>query len=71
MAKKLLVRSPSKTSLDIDLLVATTRKSDVAGDDGDEFSVMRVGELRRRLHKKGLDVDGSREAMIAALQSKP
>ena len=54
-----------------DLLVATTRKSDVAGDDGDEFSIMRVGELRRRLHKKGLDVDGSREAMIAALQSKP
>ncbi|KAL7448578.1 hypothetical protein ACHAWC_000740, partial [Mediolabrus comicus] len=48
-----------------DLLVAMTRKSDVAGDDGDEFSIMRVGELRRRLHKKGLDVDGAREAMIA------
>jgi hypothetical protein len=51
-----------------DLLVATTRN---CCDVADKFSVMRVGELRRRLHKKGLDVDGSREAMIAALQSKP
>ena len=51
-----------------DLLVATTRN---CCDVADKFSIMRVGELRMRLHKKGLDVDGSREAMIAALQSKP
>jgi hypothetical protein len=35
---------------------------------GDQFTTMRVSELRKRLDKKGLDVDGSREAMIAALQ---
>jgi len=29
---------------------------------------MRVSELRRKLDEKRLDVDGSREAMIAALQ---
>ena len=31
---------------------------------------MRVSELRAKLHENGLDVDGSREAMIAALQQK-
>jgi len=28
---------------------------------------MRVSELRKRAHEKGLDVDGSREMLIAAL----
>ena len=30
---------------------------------------MRVSELRRKLDAKGLDVDGSREAMIEALDN--
>eukprot|EP00984_Skeletonema_dohrnii_P026029 scaffold15288_cov91-Skeletonema_dohrnii-CCMP3373.AAC.2 len=51
-----------------DLLVATTRsvkesKNEVATD----MNLMRVSELRRKLNEKGLDVDGSREAMIASL----
>jgi speckle-type POZ protein len=50
-----------------DLLVATTRKSKT-GNKGDQFNMMRVSELRRKLHEKGLEVDGSREAMIAALE---
>ena len=29
---------------------------------------MRVGALRKKLKDKGLDVDGSREAMIARLK---
>ena len=29
---------------------------------------MRVGELRKRLHDKGLCIDGSRETMIALLK---
>lgn len=29
---------------------------------------MRVNTLRKRLHEKGLDIDGSREAMIARLE---
>ena len=51
-----------------DLVVATTRsvkesKNEVTTD----MNLMRVSELRRKLNEKGLDVDGSREAMIAAL----
>jgi hypothetical protein len=29
---------------------------------------MRVSELRRKAHEKGLNVDGSREMLIAALK---
>ena len=50
-----------------DLLVAATRKRKT-GNKGDRFNMMRVSELRRKLHEKGLDVDDSREAMIAALK---
>ena len=32
---------------------------------------IRVGTLREKLHAKGLEVDGSREAMIALLQQNP
>ena len=35
----------------------------------DELFVMSVSELRRKLPEVGLDVDGSREAMIEALQA--
>uniref|UniRef100_A0A6T5STR7 BTB domain-containing protein n=1 Tax=Skeletonema marinoi TaxID=267567 RepID=A0A6T5STR7_9STRA len=38
-------------------------------DDGEDYSLMRVSELRRKLDGKGLDVDGSREAMIEALKN--
>ena len=54
-----------------DLLVAVNREkagSNKAGGNGDEFGTMRVSDLRKRLHEKGLDVDGSRESMIAALK---
>ena len=52
-----------------DLLVATTRKEDKTRA-ADDFDIMRVSELRTRmLVEKGLDVDGSREAMIDALKS--
>eukprot|EP00986_Skeletonema_menzelii_P017784 scaffold22011_cov132-Skeletonema_menzelii.AAC.3 len=37
------------------------------GND-DDLSAMSVNELRRKLSELGLDVDGSREAMIEALQ---
>ena len=33
-----------------------------------QFNTMRVSELRTKLDEKGLDVDGSREAMIATIQ---
>eukprot|EP00985_Skeletonema_marinoi_P003153 scaffold1305_cov131-Skeletonema_marinoi.AAC.3 len=51
-----------------DVLVTTARKEDKKRD-ADDIDIMRVSELRRKLHQKGLDVDGSREAMIEALKS--
>ena len=54
-----------------DILTAVTReKNKVANVEstGSQLTTMRVSELRRKLDDKGLDVDGSREAMITALQ---
>jgi hypothetical protein len=42
------------------------------GEDGDNDSrlnTMRISELRQEAHKKGLNVDGSREMLIAALKA--
>ncbi|KAK1739348.1 BTB/POZ and MATH domain-containing protein [Skeletonema marinoi] len=54
-----------------DLLVAFSRtkktKQDNQGDNNN-FTVMRVNELRMKLDEKGLNVDGSREAMIETLK---
>ena len=57
-------------SLMKDLLATVTRgkqKSDRISD-APNYKKMKIGELRRRLDDKGLDVDGSREAMIALLK---
>ncbi len=53
-----------------DLLVAMARSRNEDTSDND-LTTMRVSELRRRLHDRGLgvNVDGSREAMIEALQN--
>jgi hypothetical protein len=52
-----------------DLLVATTRSKEDKNKPVDDFDIMRVDELRRKLYEKGLEVDGSREAMIDALKA--
>ena len=51
-----------------DVLTAVSRGE--AGDEGDsnDYNYMRVGTLRKMLDEKGLDVDGSRESMIALLK---
>jgi len=60
-----------------DLLTAVTRKerkednknkSKGEEDEEDLLSTMRVSDLRMKLDEKGLEVDGSREAMISALK---
>ena len=52
-----------------DLLTATTRgKKTTDGASGDALKFMRVVELRKNLHDKGLCIDGTREAMIALLE---
>ena len=58
-------------SMMTDLLTAMTREKNKAANvesTGDQFTTMRVSELRTKLDEKGLDVDGSREAMIATLK---
>jgi hypothetical protein len=57
-----------------DLLAAVSRgERNVGGNDGDggesQYNAMRISELRKRAHEKGLNVDGSREMLIAALRS--
>ena len=59
----------------MDLLAAVARGEDTEDDDSDDeedesikYTKMRVGTLRNMLLEKGLDVDGSREAMIALLK---
>lgn len=54
-----------------DLLIATKWENHAIqyicrGED--DFTAMRVNVLRRLLYEKGLDVDGSREAMIGVLK---
>ena len=56
-----------------DILTAMARGEEQTGDDGEEdesakYNKMRVGTLRKMLDEKELDVDGSREAMIALLK---
>ena len=56
-----------------DLLIAFSRNgekgSNETTDEDDELATLRVGELRRKLHKMGKDVDGSREAMIESIKT--
>ena len=53
-----------------DLLTAVARGEQQPEGEGDskDYNKMRVGKLRTMLDDKGLDVDGSREAMIALLK---
>jgi hypothetical protein len=39
-----------------------------AADNDDQLCTMRISDLHRKVHEKGLDVDGSREMLIAALK---
>lgn len=45
-----------------------TKKKTSLGAAEVDFGSMRICDLRRRLHEKGLDIDGSREALIADLE---
>jgi len=62
------------SSMMTDLLTAMARGEEQTEGGGEEdeerikYNKMRVGTLRKKLDEKGLDVDGSREAMIALLK---
>jgi len=51
-----------------DVLAAVARGEESGEGDSGDYNKMRVGTLRKMLDDKGLDVDGSREAMIALLK---
>ena len=57
-----------------DVLAAVSRgERNVGGNNGDggesQYDSLRISELRKRAHEKGLNVDGSREMLIAALEA--
>ena len=51
-----------------DLLTAVSRGEQSGDGNSINYNKMRVGTLRKMLDEKGLDVDGSRETMIALLK---
>ena len=51
-----------------DVFVAINKVHGKSGGD-DAFAAMSVSELRKKLDEKGLEVDGSREAMIESIKS--
>ena len=54
-----------------DVFAAVARGEKKSGNDAsndDQLCTMRISDLRRKVHEKGLDVDGSREMLIAALE---
>ena len=53
-----------------DVLAALVRKGMVRKGMAEGLRGMRVDDLRRRAHMNGLDVDGSREMLIAALKER-
>jgi speckle-type POZ protein len=54
-----------------DLLVAVSRngKKEASGATTEELNSLSVSDLRRKLAEKGLDIDGSREAMIESIKN--
>ena len=58
--------APGTPILMKDVLSAVARESGAA--NGNRYSTMRISELRKELYNRGLDIDGSRETLIATLQ---
>ena len=51
-----------------ELLAAMSRKEKRAGSSEGNSSFMSIHELRRKAHEKGINIDGSREMLIASLK---
>ena len=72
--KKLSFTDTVPGTLMRDLLVAVSRgEMNIEGSDGDggesQYNALRISELRKRAYENGLNVDGSREMLIAALEA--
>jgi hypothetical protein len=55
-------------SLVSDVFAAIARAETMKDDSASHFHSMRISELRQMVHDKGLEVDGSREMLIALLE---
>jgi hypothetical protein len=49
-------------------LIRNEKEDGTVGDIESELALMRVSELRKKAYNKGLDVDGSRDMLIVAIQ---
>ncbi len=71
LKKKTLANAPE--GLTNDILAAMVRGEKESGGSANanavEYSSMCISELRSNAHAKGLDVDGSREMLISALEA--
>ena len=71
MKNKVLADAPGYIVNDV--LAAVTRSeeraSDVGENDDVELRILGISDLRRRSHALGLCVDGSRETLLAAIES--
>ena len=59
--------APGTPTLMKDVLSAVARETKDGATNSNRFSTMRISVLRKKLSKKGLDIDGSRETLIATL----
>jgi hypothetical protein len=62
--KQTLEDAPASLVNDILLAIAMKDRK------GEGFDLMSISELRRLSHEKGLDIDGTREMLIAGLKKK-
>jgi len=60
---------PGHVVKDLLVVFGSNSKKEASGSNVDELTTLCVSALRRKLHKMGLEVDGSREAMIASIKS--
>jgi speckle-type POZ protein len=60
---------PGHVVKDLILAFSNNSKKEASGTTTDELTSLSVSALRRKLAEKGLDVDGSREAMIESIKN--
>jgi hypothetical protein len=73
MLEKKILTHATIEGLGSDILAAVLRGEKYGGavvDYEENFNAISVSELRLRAHEEGLDIDGSREMLISALEKK-
>lgn len=73
MLEKKIQTHATIEGLGSDILAAMVRGEKYVGaavGNEENFNAMSVSELRSKAHEEGLDIDGSREMLISALEKK-